>query len=289
MYGLIKYAAIAATIGVLLPACKQRSGLAQLQNNGSEVADPTKSAVVPLLVEDTRLCTGTIINDKAQILTAAHCFDGFLSQSGIHVLVAIDGKTYMPKHIAIHPHYNSDDLDSPYDLAVLSFAKPIPIPAKLAIADRYQYDNPADEVVTVIGYGQLVPDHSHFGNKVSIGDVGVLRSGTNRISSALGNTLYINGPAMTADNDRVTPAAGDSGGPLLQHGKVIGVASRSDFVEADRIVAIYTHWTPFVKDGSTHPNWAFIQAVTSRDFADLRTGKLNDYDGYRGLLENTSK
>lgn len=271
-------------LSIGLTACRARdySPTSDLANNGTAVEHPEKSGVIPLLIEGKGLCTATIVNAKPQLLTAAHCFQDYFDQPNIHVAALIGGERYIPMHIAIHPDYKAGRA-SAYDFAVLSFAQRTPVPEVL-----YLSDEPFKPLhsSTVIGYGQQVTSHANI-NNLPIGSSGVLRSGVNNsgtiFEGELGLITLEGVPLTSTKKDNVTAAEGDSGGPLLQDGKIVGICTAGSFAGPTKTIAVYAHWSHEPSDGGKNINRIFIDRILGKNFKDLGVGERIGYFGYAGF------
>jgi hypothetical protein len=207
--------------------------------------------------DGTFLCSGTLLSNGREILTAAHCLTddsgnpvtnnvtaSFQLSSGNHVLNA--------STITVHPSWNGD-FSIGYDLALITldnFA-----PAEIPRHDIYRASDEVGQVVTKAGYGR-----SGNGDDGDILTAGIKRSGSN-IYDALGDvfdavpgTDPLPGAQLAYDfddgtsthdafgffdaslatsglddlglgNDEVMSAPGDSGGPTLINNLIAGITS----------------------------------------------------------------
>jgi hypothetical protein len=169
-------AALLATTG-----CKGRVDGSRTLNNGSEIADHHDQAVVEHLLLDAQLkpfesCSGAILNDVPQILTAAHCVSVKTPRAdgrGLDVQVlpaerlvfVIGDQGVRGQLVTIHPKYA--DLLHEYDLAVVTLPAGTKIPRHLRLAPA----SPGpDAPVRITGFGLAVADEDEDGDQIGIDD-----------------------------------------------------------------------------------------------------------------------
>ena len=159
-------------------------------------------AVVELAHGDVLACSATVIAPHA-VLTAAHCLSGstlpdIVDGDGVHH-AAIAGFT--------HPGFDAATLD--HDLAILVVDPPLAI-APLAYAAALTAA--VGDTIEVIGFGWTVVDDTSPPAR---------RTGTSMLSAIDPLQLHsVAAPSQTCE--------GDSGGPALFAGQIIGVASSGD-------------------------------------------------------------
>jgi MYXO-CTERM domain-containing protein len=168
---------------------------------GTPAADP---AVVALVRDDQLVCTGTVVAPHV-ILTAAHCV------SPLPAVVLGDPIAGATRHGAvlaiIAPGFDADTLAHDLALLVIADALPVaPLPYATSLGGAA-----VGSMIRVVGYGWTVA-----------GDPSppVRRDGISRID-AIDDGLHSSGaPSQICE--------GDSGGPALFGGAIIGVASSGD-------------------------------------------------------------
>ena len=203
-------------------------------------------------------CTGTITPDQV-ILLSAHClcekFDRLgrpRIQSGERIYVRINGVLLENPKIKIHPKYEPCSADRAnygppdVDLAMIRVPRKDKAFKKIRALGSIPVDlRKPDEGVTVtaVGYGITVKKVSDYIDEKDFARM--KKAGTNVIDQVGDDGMIVlRGPSETATKfnwsfrnlgyvpaptgERVVTEHGDSGGPLLSAGKVIGVACAID-------------------------------------------------------------
>lgn len=172
-----------------------------LVTGGIEVAGDELLAVIAVMQASGEPCSGTIVG-AGTILTAAHC--------ALDPEVTVFGRR--PTRVI-----RGDDSGTAgaTDLAILVF-EPSALGTVTPIAAAITAPVFGDRV-SIVGFGR----DSHSDSKPSF----IKRRGENYLSS-VDELLLITTPSADQQNPlRANIAGGDSGGPLLWHGMVSGVAS----------------------------------------------------------------
>jgi hypothetical protein len=205
---------------------ESKSGQEGILNN-SKFRCPSKTmidtsfpAVVRFFVfyqEGIGACTGTFINDHT-ILTAAHCFKGHktIDENGLVTganVIVVDGPRVLKSQVFANTKYFKGN-DHKYDQAVIFVPKGT---AKSTLELSFE-DPILRSTVISVGYGKNSVIESENDDKK--------RWGTNKIEGVEDDYVQIKGDCVNrADGRNVAPDKGDSGGPLLYEGKIIGTLS----------------------------------------------------------------
>lgn len=168
----------------------------------------TNPAVVQLQFQQnggTYGCTGEVINSQ-WVLTAQHCTDG---DTAMNVYFS-NSTANRGTPIA------ADDLEnSPYgDVALVHLSSPAPVSSYLQLADSYDV-NPGDKGV-IEGYGLRANRQPTSG--LYKATVNVLGESTDAYN---GRAIHVQGVNGSSNH-------GDSGGPLIINGQIVGVCSTGD-------------------------------------------------------------
>jgi hypothetical protein len=180
-------------------------------------------------------CTATWVH-SAVLLTAAHCLIDSTKRQSSKVWVT-DPKTGAevvanPKNIKIHPRYRpTSGIEGVFDIAVIQFDRPVSEHVLSVVIAQANIGDP----VQLVGFGE---------SRVYGSDGGAKRFGGNTIVAIDGRRDYKNighpkdliilegaryrnesAQQSAASNAGAVNLRGDSGGPLLFKGQVLGVAS----------------------------------------------------------------
>ena len=223
-------------------------------------ADGSFDSVVKLTLsrsDGTFLCSGTLLNNGRDILTAAHCLTddsgNFITSSTFVLFQTQYGTTSIPADsFTVHPDWNGNP-DIGNDLAIVHLGRLAPLGA--TGYEIYRNSDELGQVMTRAGYGKsgsgdtgdtLPPGTKHNGlNRYdALGDVfdGVLDSpplpgaqlaydfddGTTAHDAFefFGRTLGTRNVNDTGlGSDEVMAAPGDSGGPAFINNQIAGVTS----------------------------------------------------------------
>ncbi|MFI6316203.1 trypsin-like serine protease [Nonomuraea sp. NPDC050556] len=179
-------------------------------------------------------CTGSVIA-KRKILIAAHCADAAGMKSflyGLDDLNAGGGTRLTVKEYAKHPQYVN--FDQGYDVAVVTTNEDIPVPQEkwatfATSADAGSAWRVGDNGLG-FGYGKKTHDDSPADVTLDKATLPIVDGA--RVCTGVGAGFKAETMICAGYGDgHITILPGDSGGPLIVGGKVVGVASwsRSDF------------------------------------------------------------
>ncbi|HUH01686.1 MAG TPA: S1 family peptidase [Kofleriaceae bacterium] len=176
---------------------------------------PELDAVVGLLADGELYCSGTLIAPRV-VLTAAHCVDRYVSDETTVIAAFFGPRLDQPapvvtaERVVRHPDWRFDDFPNDIGLVALADNAPVdPLPAStIALTTDFVGTD-----LTLVGFGLTGPDS---------GDSGIRRAGIAGVTGIDDQRLALNsGP------EGASTCAGDSGGPSLLDGRVVGVHSRS--------------------------------------------------------------
>lgn len=170
-------------------------------------------------------CTGTFVSHY-QVITAAHCAEGIKSaQANLY-----NGKKLKALSWSYNKNYPS--LQNA-DLAVINFT-PRSAPATVAIGSQPAAGN----AFTIVGFGNTTISPYYYvkldqeGNLLAklwehTGSDGRLREGINTIDEVTDGLISFVGEMTNTNRNKGNAGAstGDSGGPMLVNGKLVGVTS----------------------------------------------------------------
>lgn len=238
---------------VLTTGCGNNPGNSQSQTkvtNGKKISESVYPAVAFLVgypeagagYMAQAVCTGTFVNDH-QLLTASHCVEGLDAENPALYYVTKLGETteeleYTPVAQAItfvqHPNYSSrlGDGVNQYDVAIVEFPAGT-APASIPVSKTQP--KPGD-ALTIVGYGNNAHYSTFSGDFDGTGS-GIKRLGTNEVAFLDTDMIGFFGVTEEAPGlelgEYVASGAGDSGGPMLIDGKLIGVTSGGSLVETE--------------------------------------------------------
>ncbi len=178
-------------------------------------------------------CTATIVGHNS-LLTAAHCLYFFGPKAETVEIVTGKYEGVQSLDCFIHPRFPLGT--GYYDIALVKFADNS-FETEIPLADEIPETG---QEFTIVGYGKF----SFYSN---ISD-GKKRMGTNRLSKVGRRLDFVGvhknqGPGDQGTGKNVANLPGDSGGPMLVNGRVIGVSASIDskLNDQSQIVGHYEH------------------------------------------------
>src|SRR5215211_1836076 len=192
---------------------------------GTVVRDPNgiRQSVVRVESSSGELCSGTLIAPTV-VLTAAHC----LQQRAAYRVVAVDRafRQRAVKAVAgtLHPAFvpgTTPRTQPGVDLALLKLAQPLrgdfaPLNPRAAAPVG------AGQPVELAGFGAV--DENAFGTARVLRQTQLVSLGTLQVANRV---LLAADPQRLAARTGAGACRGDSGGPILQDGRLVGVVSWS--------------------------------------------------------------
>ncbi len=193
---------------------------------GAEAAPHAIPWAVALEVDGLYFCNGTLISDE-WVLTTAHCLDHASSvavTAGAHDLDAAE-PTQVKVTVASHDfiaHGSFNPVTLANDVALVHLPAPLPLSAAIqpATLDDLGIDS-AGQTATVAGWGKTSDSNVGHSSVLSSVSVPVM-------SNATCHDVF---SIVTAGNGCVDttgghgPCNGDSGGPVVVNGIVVGITS----------------------------------------------------------------
>jgi secreted trypsin-like serine protease len=187
---------------------------------GGSLTTTPQPWVAALLQNGQQGCGGSLIAPQ-WVVTAAHCVSGGANPTQVRVgslYRSSGGQVISISQKIIHPSYSSSNINGGNDIALLKLASPVSGITPIGIAASAPGTNTA---VRLYGWGQTTPQ--------SGGDRGSeqLKQLDTQIIASSSCANYRTGDLCLRGTTSATACYGDSGGPALVGGALVGATSRA--------------------------------------------------------------
>ncbi|XP_059223363.1 uncharacterized protein LOC106089070 [Stomoxys calcitrans] len=190
---------------------------------GSDAAEGQFPHQVSIRIGETHICGGSIIS-PSYILTAAHCAyageepidPSYLSIRAGSIYVNRGGQEANVSEITVHPSYNEND----NDIALMKLAAPLQMNENVRAIELATEEPPVGSFVTTSGWGRLSQDGAQPEILQYFAMLGLpnaeCKTWLPRLSDNTICLVHFNGQGV---------CRGDSGGPAVYDGKLVGVTN----------------------------------------------------------------
>jgi secreted trypsin-like serine protease len=221
---LAMLAAVAATSSIAqqrpLTAESLRPSVPAQRIVGGSITSTPQPWVAALLQNGRQGCGGSLIAPQ-WVVTAAHCVSGGANPTQVRVGSlnrSSGGQVISISQKIIHPSYSTSNINGGNDIALLKLASPVSGITPIGIAASAPGTNTS---VRLYGWGQTTPQSGGDGGSEQLKQLDT----TIIASSSCAN--YRTGDLCLRGTTSATACYGDSGGPALVGGALVGATSRA--------------------------------------------------------------
>lgn len=275
---------------------------------GTNVTNTQYTTTYPFMVglmaaqdPNAQFCGGTLIAPQ-WVMTAAHCYAPEEGANPAFIRIGSEDRLGVGQYVPVTGHIINPDWDPDFlsnDIMLLKLAY-APSPATPAVRAAVSDDPVAGDLATLIGWGVTMPGDGGFSSRIlKLATLDVIdQTECEATWAALEGVDFVSGNQICAIHYDTGGGArqacnGDSGGPLLYAGKVVGIVSFGylgcwdDAPNVFTRVSAYNAWIDGARQKLLTPlseSEDFGTIDTSTGTADRTISFRSDGDGPVGIL-----